>query len=262
MNYHRMTAALKYFIFARHHKGHGIHSPFVFDFINTVLREEIPPHVLKIVREVRKLMAAGNEIIEVNDLGAGPENMTSSCRSLSDIARRSSVNKRYGRILYNIALLYNGKDIIEMGTSVGISTLYMALGAPESEIISIEGCHKLAETAKNNFSRFNINNITVVTGSFDEHLPVMGSQNIRPSVVFVDGNHRKEPVLKYFALLKELITPGSVIIFDDINYSHEMNEAWDEIKRDSQVSVSIDIFQMGFVFFRGGMVKQDFVIRY
>ena len=253
-----MIGALKYFIFSRHRKGDGIHSPFVFDLINIVLRRNIPPEVMEITSAVRKDMAGSNETVSVNDLGAGSQYMSSSRRRLSDISRLSSIHNRYGRVLYNIAHYYNGKSILELGTSVGISTLFMALGAPDSRIISIEGCKTLAETAK----RCNIDNTDIITGDFDNQLPVISDMGFSPSMVFVDGNHRKEPVLKYFAFLKELITAESVIIFDDINYSFEMKEAWNEIKSDSQVSVSIDIFQLGFVFFRQGMVKQDFVIRY
>ncbi|MEA1886155.1 MAG: class I SAM-dependent methyltransferase [Bacteroidota bacterium] len=262
MEYYRIGRALKYFIFSRHRRGHGIHSPFVFDFINTVLRQDIPAEVIKTISELRKDMAESKEVLSVNDMGAGSQYLSSSSRSLSDLSRISSISKKYGRVLYNIAHSYNGNNILELGTSVGISTLYLGLGAPESKIISIEGCKTLSDRAKKNLKRCNIDNTDILTGDFDQQLAVVRDMGFSPSLVFVDGNHRKEPVLRYFAFLKELVTPDSVIIFDDINYSFEMIEAWNEIKSNSQVSVSIDIFQMGFVFFRGGMVKLDFVIRY
>ncbi len=262
MLYHRLAGAIKYYVLSRHRKGHGIHSPFVFDFVNTVLRKDIPSDVKEIITGVRKNMAASNELIRVKDLGAGSQYMSSSHRRLSDISRRSTVRNRYGRILHNIAVKYNGKNILELGTSVGISTIFMALGAPASRIKSIEGCKQLAEVAKRNIANCNIDNIDIITGDFDSQLDDMRDLGFIPSMVFVDGNHRKEPLLKYFVFLKELLTTESVIIFDDINYSYEMNEAWNEIKSDLQVSLSIDIFQMGFVFFRKGMIKQDFVIRY
>ncbi|MBN1387436.1 MAG: class I SAM-dependent methyltransferase [Bacteroidales bacterium] len=262
MNYYRIARAFKYFAFSRHRKGHGIHSPFVFDFINTVLRKDIPPEVMDIILKIRKYMAGSCELIKVNDLGAGSQYTKSSRRRLSDISRTSAIRNRYGRVLHNIAQQYDGKNILELGTSVGISTIFMAMGAPFSKIISIEGCNNLAKVAKRNIARGNIGNTDIIQGDFDTQLHAIRATGFRPSMVFVDGNHRKEPVLRYFTLLKELITDESVIIFDDINYSFEMNEAWNEIKSDLQVSVSIDIFQMGFVFFREGMVKQDFVIRY
>ncbi|MDT8401149.1 MAG: class I SAM-dependent methyltransferase [Bacteroidales bacterium] len=262
MNYYRMAAALRYFTCSRHRKGHGIHSPFVYDFINNVLRKETPRERQEVILSLKKLMKQSKIRVRVNDLGGGSAYMPSADRRLSDISRKSSVHKRHGRILFNLAYCYDGQNILEMGTSVGISALYMALGAPSSRIISLEGCNNLAEIAKKNFSACKVENIDVMTGDFGELLPIIRDINFRPSMVFVDGNHTKKAALNYFAFLKELITRDSVIIFDDINYSFEMNEAWNEIKSDSQVSVSIDIFQMGMVFFHRGMVKQDFVIRY
>lgn len=262
MDYYRLGRALKYFIFSCHSKGHGIHSPFVFDFINTVFRKDIPAEVNEIISGVRKMMEESDEILTINDLGAGSRYLSSSRRSISDISKKSSIRKRYGKVLYNIAQSYNGNNILELGTSLGISTLYLALGAPESKIISIEGCKILSTKAKENILRCNIDNTEIITGNFDQELKYVRGMGFNPSLVFVDGNHRKEPVLRYFTFLKEFIRPDSVIIFDDINYSSEMLEAWNEIKSDFQVSVSIDIFQMGLVFFRGGIVKQDFVIRY
>jgi len=262
MNYHRIVSAVKYFLFARHRKGHGIHSPFVFDIINTVLRKKIPPEVREIIFKLRKEMGNSEEIVKINDLGAGSVYNPCCHRRLSDIALRSSVNNRYGKVLYNLARLYDGKDILELGTSIGVSTLFLALGAPASKIISIEGSEVLAGIAADNFARYNVQNINLKTGEFTRNLQDLRKAGFKASLIFVDGDHRKEPLLRNFDILKKILKSGSVMIFDDINYSSDMNKAWHEIKKDSGVSVSIDIFQMGIVFFRRGMVKQDFKIRY
>ncbi|HCC70378.1 MAG TPA: SAM-dependent methyltransferase, partial [Bacteroidales bacterium] len=252
MIYTRMVRLLKYFIVSRHRKGHGIHSPFVFELINNVFRSKIPSEVTNTISSLRKDLAGNKSIISVNDLGAGSAYTSSSLRKVSDISSRSSIRNRYARVLYNIARQYDERNILELGTSVGISTMFIALGAPRSNIISIEGCDNLAEIARDNFFKYNLGNINVITGDFDEQLQYIRKTGFNPSMVFIDGNHRKEPVIRYFYTCKGLIAPDSVIIFDDINYSSGTNMAWNEIKRDPEVSVSIDIFQMGFVFFRGG----------
>ncbi|MEE4214365.1 MAG: class I SAM-dependent methyltransferase [Bacteroidales bacterium] len=262
MNNYRTAAALRYFLCSGHRKGHGIHSPFAYDFISNVMLKDMPEERKAAVKYVRKRMEGSKTVITVNDLGAGSGTLSASRRCLCHIARRSSVHPRYGKILHNLASASDGKDILEMGTSLGISTLYLAMGAPSSKIVSIEGCQELSAIAEDNFSRAKVKNVEVLTGDFDKVLPELKRDGFRPSLVFVDGNHIKEAVLRYFTLLKELITANSVIIFDDINYSFEMNEAWKEIKSDLQVSLTIDIFQMGLVFFRKGMAKQDLVIRY
>ena len=257
-----MAAALRYFLCSGHRKGHGIHSPFAFDFITTILRKDMPEGRKAAVKCIRKRMEGSKTVLAVNDLGAGSGTLSASRRRMCDIARRSSVHHRYGKILHNLASACDGQNILEMGTSLGVSTLYLALGAPSSKIVSIEGCPELSAIAESNFLQAGVENIEVLRGDFDKVLPELKNTGFEPSLVFVDGNHRKEAVLKYFTLLKELIRDNSVIIFDDINYSFEMNEAWKEIKSDLQVSLSIDLFQMGLVFFRKGIVKQDFLIRY
>ena len=261
MNNFRIAAALRYLLFSGHRKGHGIHSPFVFDFITGVLRKDMPAKEKEAVNSIRRSMEDCKIRVTVNDLGAGSGSLQGS-RRLCDIARRSSVHHRYGKMLYNIASAYDGLSILEMGTSLGISSLYLALGAPSSEIVSIEGCPALSAIAEKNFSKAGVDNIRVLRGDFKEVLPGLKEDGYKASLVFVDGNHRKRAVLEYFKSLKELIAGESVIILDDINYSFEMNEAWKEIKSDLDVSLSIDVFQMGLLFFKKGMVKQDFVIRY
>ncbi len=258
----KLFSASGYYLFSRHRKGHGIHSPFVFSFINNILRRDIPPGAKENAILFRRRMLSRNERIEVNDLGTGSGRYSAKGKRLSGIFRRSSISNKYGRVLYNLAVMYNGCNILEMGTSTGMSVLYLALGAPDSKIISIEGCENLSGIARLNLKYHGIKNVKVLTGDFEDRLQHISETDFRPSLVFVDGNHRKEPVLKYFSILKELIIPGSVIIFDDIDYSVEMNRAWNEIKRDPQVSVSIDILRMGLVFTVDGIVKQDFRIRY
>lgn len=262
MGLYRAAAALRYFIFSRHSRGHGIHSPFVFRIINNVFRKPIPSGLNEKTGVARQKMSANKTIIRVRDLGTGSSDRRGKERKISDIYRRSSIVPRYGKILYNIALMHRGSDMLELGTSLGISTLCLASASPGSRIVTMEGCPALANIAEKNLSEGTTGNIRFMVGDFDDSLAKIDLPGFSPSLVFVDGNHRKDPVLRYFRKIKELIMPESVVIFDDINYSKEMQSAWHEIKSDPEVSVSIDIFQMGLVFFRKRMAKQSYCIRY
>jgi len=262
MGLYRAGAALRYFLFSRHSRGHGIHSPFVFRLVNNVFRNPIPSSINEKIGFVRQKMSANNTIIRVRDLGTGSFGSRGKERKIREIYRRSSIVPRYGKILYNIALMHAGNDILELGTSLGISTFYLAHASPGSRIVSMEGCPALANIAEKNLSEGRTGNVRFMVGDFDDSLAKIDLPGFSPSLVFVDGNHRKDPVLRYFRKIKELIMPESVVIFDDINYSKEMQSAWHEIKSDPEVSESIDIFQMGLVFFRKGMAKQNYCIRY
>jgi len=188
--------------------------------------------------------------------------MKNSLRRVSDIAAYSAVPRKYGRLLSNMASEFGKPDIIELGTSLGISTMYMATASPGSVVHTIEGCPSTAEIAKENFEYAGINNVHLINGSFDDTIPELRKKSVKPGLVFIDGNHRKEPTLKYFEEMADLSDKNSVIIIDDIHISEEMEEAWTLIKKHKKVTLTVDIFRMGFVFFRERMNRYNYVIKY
>jgi predicted O-methyltransferase YrrM len=258
----RVSRYLKYIMSAQNRKGHGIHSPFVFDLVSRVFRNKTDPAVVYYIEKVRKRLLRDTRIIDVNDLGSGSETGKNTPRKVSDIVRHSAVPEKYGKLLANMAAEYGGSLIVEFGTSLGISTMYMASRAGDSVIYSMEGCPATAEIAVSNFNEAGLNNIRLHTGSFRENIPgIIGIQK-RPGLIFIDGDHRKEPLIEYFEKMADISDNNTVIIIDDINYSKEMEEAWIEIRKHERVSVTIDICRMGIVFFRKGIGRTNYLIRY
>jgi predicted O-methyltransferase YrrM len=222
----------------------------------------IDPAIVFAVEKIRKKMISDKRIILVKDLGSRSGSLKKNLRRVSEIARYSPVTRKYGELLSNMAAEFGRPLIIELGTSLGISTMYMAASSADVTICTIEGCPEIAEIAKQNFIEAELNNIRILEGPFDEVLQGFSIEDSKPGLVFIDGHHRKEPVIKYFNQMAELSDSKTVIIIDDINYSKEMAEAWDEIKLHRKVSVSIDIFRMGILFFREGINHNDYIIRY
>jgi predicted O-methyltransferase YrrM len=140
--------------------------------------------------------------------------------------------------------------------------MFMAASCSDTMIYTMEGCPASAEIAASNFRKAEMNNIKTFIGPFEESLREIAVPGNKPGLVFIDGNHRKEPVLKYFNKMAEISDSKTVIIIDDIYYSREMEEAWEEIKLYENVTLSIDIFRMGIVFFRTGISKNNYIIRY
>lgn len=262
MFFFRTTRYLKYKLFAHHGRGHGIHSPFIFDLINRTFRNKTGSEVVLSVEKIRKKALSSDRIIEVLDLGAGSVKMKGNLRKVSEIARYSSVPVKYGRLLYAIASRFGGKAIVEYGTSLGISTMYMASGSPTSVVYTMEGCPQTVALARDNFAAAGMENINLLNGSFSELVPDIIGKGIKPGLVFIDGNHRKDPVLEYFGQMAGIADHETVIVVDDIHYSREMEEAWNEIKQLKNVSSTVDILRMGIVFFKDGMSRLNFVIRY
>ncbi len=253
---------IKYFIFSRHRRGHGINSPFVFDLVSNVFRNKIEPDIVCTIEKIRKKLIAEPGLIIINDPGAGSKRMKTSQRKVSDIARYSAVSKKYGIFLSKMSKAFGKPHILEFGTSLGISTMYLAASCPEATVITMEGCKEISDIASGNFKEAGLKNIRPLNGSFEELLPRIKSESITPGLVFIDGNHRKEPVMRYFRQVADMSGDNTVVIIDDINLSREMAEAWSEIKSHKNVTLSVDIFKMGIVFFRKCLNHLSYVVRY
>jgi predicted O-methyltransferase YrrM len=252
---------LKYLLFSGHRNGHGIHSPFVYQLVSGVFRNKIDPHIVLSIEKTRKRLMADKRTIIIEDLGAGSERMKSDRRKVSDIAKYSAVPRKYGILLASMAETFGNPYILEFGTSFGISTMYMA-SAFGGKIITMEGCREVSEIARENFMDKSLENITILNGSFDSLLPEIKRKHTSPGLVFIDGNHRKMPTLNYFSSIAGLSDENCVVIIDDIYSSPEMEEAWFEIKNHESVTLTIDIYRMGIVFFRKGIARSNYIVRY
>lgn len=257
-----MFKFLKYFLFSSHRKGHGIHSPFVFNLVLKVFRNKISSDVVCKIESIRKKMISDVRIIKVTDFGAGSGMKKQKSRRVADIVRKSAVPQKYGKLLANLSSEFGKDSIIEFGTSLGISTMYLAAANYDAIVFTMEGCPAISEIAADNFSEAGLKNIRAYKGSFEQTLPEIEKENIRPGLIFIDGNHRKEPTIEYFERMVNISDQETVIVIDDINYSKEMGEAWREIRMNKKVSLTIDICRMGIVFFREGISRSDYIIRY
>ena len=254
---------LKYWFTASNGKGHGMHSPFVFDFIQNVLNDKREFDCFRYIESLRNELRNSNSEINVPDFGAGSRKQLNNKRIISAIAKSSLKSKKYSQLIFRIVHYYKPKTVLELGTSLGITTSYLAFANPEAKVITMEGAPEVAAAAKNNFDQLHLFNIKIIEGNFDETLPLFIKQQHPLDFVFIDGNHRKEPTVHYFNQLLEITNHSTILIFDDIHWSEEMEAAWKEIKEHPSVTLSIDLFFIGIIFFRPEQkVKQNFVIRF
>ena len=254
---------LQYWLSATNGKGHGVHSPFVFDFITNVLNDKREFDCFHAIESLRQELKKDNTEINVPDFGAGSRKQLNNKRKVSAIAGSSLKPKKYSQLLFRIAHYYKPASILELGTSLGLTTSYLSFANPEAAIITMEGAPEVASVAKNNFNQLHLSNIQVKEGNFDETLATVIHQLSTVNFAFIDGNHRKQPTLNYFDQLVKLSTPSTIFIFDDIHWSREMEEVWSEIQQHPSITLTIDLFFIGIVFFRAEQkIKQHFTIRF
>ena len=264
--YSKPQLLLKYFQYyftASNSKGHGMHSPFVFDFITKILNDKTVYPEYRKVEALRDQLLNDTAVLEVEDLGAGSAVNKKDRRSISSIAKSAAKPEKFGQLLFRMVRYYQPNTILELGTSLGITTSYLSLAKQEARTITMEGSKEISEVAKQNFQKFELKNTELVEGNFDNTLlsVVRGLSSVDFS--FIDGNHRQEPTERYFQELLAKTNNNSILVFDDIHWSSEMEAAWKTIKDNAAVSCSIDLFFIGLVFFRKEFKeKQHFVIRF
>jgi predicted O-methyltransferase YrrM len=270
---------LRYLMTASNGRGHGIHSPFVFDFVTQVLcdRERYPEYQpIEALRSA--LLADKDTIIPTVDFGAGTAGSGTAGagtagvgtagaphdrRTLSSIARTALKPPRFGQLFFRIARHYMPSTVLELGTSLGITTAYLACGSPESSVTTLEGAPAIAASARKHFEHLGLHRIRLLEGNFDDTLERALWQYAAIDLAYIDGNHRRDPTLRYFMQMQPKLHDGSILIFDDIHWSPGMEEAWETLKQDPLVTCSVDLFYIGVLFFRKEFhIKQHFTVRF
>ncbi|MCK6607896.1 MAG: class I SAM-dependent methyltransferase [Flavobacterium sp.] len=252
-----------YIKFLFHSKNeHGVHSPFVFDLVTKCFYDNTKYPEYEVLKSYRKSILENKNTIEVTDFGAGSRIFKSNTREISKIAQTAGITPKNAELLFRIVRYFQPKSILEIGTSLGLATSALSLANENTKIITLEGCPNTMATAKKMFQvssfKFLNNAVDFVNTEFN-----LFFENLKPQIfdlVYFDGNHSKKATLEYFEALLPTVSNDSVWIFDDIHWSADMEEAWEIIKNHPKVSVTIDTFQWGIVFFRVEQEKEHFII--
>ncbi len=256
-----ISLPIEYLTYLIKAKGaNGIHSPFIFELYNKVIKDTPAFYEFAPIEHLRERLLHSNEVIETIDFGAGGEGKSN--KKVKDIVKKSAIPAKEGRLLFRLVNFMQPRNMVEMGTSLGISTLYQHKACPEAEMITMEGSPGTSTYAGINFKILKADSIKRVVGNFAETLPEVVKNLHFADYVFFDGNHRKEATIDYFHQFLALASPTAVFVFDDIRWSQGMHEAWEEIKKEPSIRVTVDLFSIGLVFFNPALQKQHFLLRW
>ena len=265
-NFRFLQDYLHYLFFAK--TKFDIHSPFVYDYVTHVLEDERHFYAFDEISNLREQLLLTKKSVSITDLGAGGMANPLKHRSIGDIVREAAIPEKWGKLLFRTIHYFKPEITIELGTSLGLGTLYISMANTAGNIYTIEGAGSLADIAMENFNNLRVGDpdcstgqvIQLIKGDFDERLPDLLHSLEKIDFVYFDGNHRYEPTMRYFEMCAEKSHDHTFFIFDDIRWSAEMYRAWKKIKSDSRISVTLDLYRWGIVFFRKGQKKQDFLI--
>ena len=260
---HQLLAYLKFRL--RAGTAHGLHSPFVYGLYTTVVCHDGEFGAYRRVEARRQALLASEQTLTVRDFGAGSQvaGAGGSRRAVRAIARHAAKPPRLAQLLFRLVNHFRPATTLELGTSLGLTTAYLALADSRQRVLSFEGCPATAAVARETFAELGLANVKLVEGNLDETLPATLAGLSAPlDFVFFDGNHRYEPTLRYFELCLAKAHAESVFVVDDIHWSAEMERAWTAIQAHPAVVVTVDLFHVGLVFFRPQQPRQHFQLRY
>lgn len=239
-----------------------LRSSFVFDFYQNVLKAPSNEQI-EAVSSLADGLKKDQTPIQRKDFGAGHggKGGGSYRSSIGETARRSSRRKKEGKLLHNIVRHYQPRRMLELGSHLGVSTLYQASAmAPEASFISLEGDPTLAQLAQKHLTQQGLTNTRVVEGAFSATLPGLELASLSPDYVFIDGDHRYEPTVDYVNTILPHMAPGGILIMDDIYWSEGMTRAWNEIRQSEALTVTIDLFYFGVCFVKMDQEKEHIVL--
>ena len=254
-----MFLPLEYIKYRWNAKGrHGIHSPFVYAFVDKCLRQKIDDESRTILSDLFEELRKNEQKIIIQDFGVGSKKLGNE-RAIAAIFKMSSSKGKYGALLYRLARFYAPKNVLEFGTSLGVGTTYLVLGSPASAITTVEACENTRKIALKHLPEHR--NVMSVHSTFDEYLLNLHSSQ-QFDLVFIDGHHDGRALLDYLERLQAHSHDETIFILDDIRWSDSMKLAWETIVNDERFHLSLDLFRVGIVMKRTHQEKEHFVIRY
>ena len=242
----------------------GVHSPYIYNFYTEVILDRTFRDAYNRIEQQRASLLRQRSLLETTDFGAGASSgdYKTRFRQVKEVTKHSSISPKFGKLIHRIVSHIAPKEIMEVGTAMGISTLYIATAAPKSKIVTMEGCAMIAEKARENFNIFKMENIELDLGNFNTLMAKTLQKFDQLDFVLIDGNHRKDPTIEYFEMMLPLLQSNSIVMIDDIYWSKGMTEAWNKIKKNERVSISIDLFKMGVLIFKEDIAKEDFILKF
>lgn len=236
---------------------HSVHSPFLFYLYTTAIYTDKQFYAFSKIESFRSKALKDKSTIAVTDFGTGKNRK----RLIAEIAAKSVTDSAKAQILFRLAWFIKAKTILELGTSLGFTTAYLASANVQSTVISLEGCPNLTDYASGLHKSLDISNIKLCTGNIAQTLPSVLKTLRSIDLVFLDANHQYKSTLEYFDLVLPYMHEKSIMVFDDIYWSADMKKAWDTIIAREEITISINLFHFGIVFFRKNAPKQHFNLK-
>ena len=239
---------------------HALHPPFIYELFTKAIKARHEQEQFIEIEASRQALLQNHSFLEITELGAGSSLTKNQRRKVCQIARHSLTTTSFSQLLFRLVKFMEARTVLELGTSLGVNSLYLSAAVPEGDVYTLEGCPQTARMAQQLFTRWPTPNIHLKEGAIDIKLPDLLKQIAKPDAVYLDANHTYEATLRYFKLLLPYLHENSFVVIDDIYWSPGMKKAWMEIQQFEEVRMSIDLYDAGILFFRPGLQKEHYIL--
>lgn len=223
------------------------HSPFLFEFYTNVLNTTKEYYAFSEIEKVRKQLKDSKMTIDFTEYGAGSRVMSGDKRFVSKIASSGISDVSRCRNLFNLVNYLSPGRVLEFGTSLGVSTLYLAAARKSAIIDTVEANAHLVKIAKENAKKLTLSNIQFNQSKFDDFISSL-NKDVKYDMVYLDGNHTFEATTDYFNRLLPHMAENCVVVVDDIHWSEGMYEAYKVLKNHERVFTTVETAYVGYLF--------------
>ena len=239
-----------------HRRGHGVHSPFAYRLCEDVFYNQNPFYQLDELRGIRAQLLEDPTELQIRDFGAGSKVFTSNLRKVNELVKHGTSTQKQSELLFRLCNFLDAGVIIELGGSIGLNALHLAMVNKQARVYSIEGSDSLARFSKTLAAKHGVTNLEVIHATFDEAFLPLLEKVKQVDLLYIDGNHTYDATMRYLTSALPYCTENSVIVLDDIYWSEAMTRAWNEACQIPQVNMSIDCFYFGFLFFKKEVLEK------
>jgi predicted O-methyltransferase YrrM len=208
------------------------------------------------IEAYRKQLLTSDEIIEVEDFGAGSKNVNTTKRRVADITKFSTSNQKFAQLYQFFCTLTPAETVLELGTCMGISSRYLSK-VTQGRLYTFEGSREIARVAQ---PVLGYKNLHLIVGKLSQTLPEMLAELDKVDFALIDATHTYEGTLSYFEQLLSKTHHKSILAIGDIHWSRAMEKAWTEIKQRPEVKLSLDFYECGILFFDHPGEKAEYIL--
>lgn len=256
-------ARLRHQLCAWNTGGEGIHSPYLFHLVRMVIYDTNSYYCFQPIEQRREAMLRAPKKIAFDDFGTGK----SGSRLVCDIAKNELESPKIGQMIFRLIVHLSQESsrplhVLELGTSLGLTSSYMQLANTHNQVVTMEGCSEVAEMARLNWRKLGIEEIKCIEGNIDDTLEhTLNKYACAWDLVFIDANHTAEATLRYFTMIQRWVHAKTIVIVDDIHHSADMERGWKQLLSNDKVTTSMDCFHCGLLFFDSNYLRKNYRLR-